>query len=170
MSKSATQSGQAKVYMQQGATTLTVDSGGTLESLSGATVSLAGTTSISNSAQVVHVIKSRLFNIDNGSGTTLDDTILIPPVAITLVTARVIYTTETTGTVAAATISVGTTVGGVDLVAATALENSKAVGTSTALTLAATAVSAGTPIIARHTGVATTATGEYYVQIRYTIN
>jgi hypothetical protein len=116
------------------------------------------------------VVKSRLFNIDNGSGTVLDDAILQVPEALTLHSAKVLYTTETTGTVAAATVSVGTTLTGVDVVAATALENAKAVGTTTALTLAKTAIPANTTLFVEHTGVATTAAGEYYVVIEYSVD
>jgi hypothetical protein len=121
-------------------------------------------------AEATQIARSRLFNIDNGAGTTLDDAMLRRGYAITLTRAIVVYTTETAGTVAAATVGIGTTVGGVDLVAATALENGKAIGASTALVLAATAVPANTPVIVRHTGIATTALGEYYVELSYTVD
>ena len=38
---------------------------------------------------------------------------------------------------------------------------------STALTLALTDIAANTPLIARHTGVATTAAGEYFLELEY---
>jgi hypothetical protein len=116
---------------------------------------------------ITDTVKSRLFNIDNGAGATLDDVIIRPATNITLKAARVVYTTEQTGTVAAASVRVGTAVNGQQIVASTALENSKAVGTVTALSLVATEVAAGTPIIVRHTGVAITAAGEYYVELDY---
>lgn len=116
------------------------------------------------------VARSMLFNIDNGAGTTVDDVMLRHSKAVRLLTARVVYSDATTGTVAAATVQVGTTVTGVDLVAATNLENAKAVGTQTALVLAANEVAAGTPIIARHTGVAVTQAGQYYVEIEYAVH
>jgi hypothetical protein len=72
--------------------------------------------------------------------------------------------------VAGASVKVGTTVGGVDLVAATNLENSKAVGTATALALASAAVAANTPICVRHTGIAATAAGKYRVHIEYSVD
>ena len=117
------------------------------------------------------VAKSRIFNIDNGNGTVANDAFLMCTQPIQILSAKVLYTTETAGTVAAATISVGTTVAGVELVAATALENSKTVGATTALTLTAAAakVAANTMITASHTGVATTALGEYYVVIEYVL-
>ena len=80
---------------------------------------------------------------------------------------QLVYTDATTGTVAAATIQLGVAVAGATVIAATALENSKGIGTSTALTLALTDIAANTPLIARHTGVATTAAGEYFLELEY---
>lgn len=115
------------------------------------------------------VVQTQLFNIDNGAGVTIDDVVLYLSQPIKIVAARVVYSGATTGTVAAATVGIGTTVAGVELVAATALENTKAVGTITALTLkaAAASVAANTPIIVRHTGIAITAAGEYRVIIEF---
>jgi hypothetical protein len=118
----------------------------------------------------IKMARSRLFNIDNGAGTTLDDCILRHSQPITLVAAQIEYTTETAGTVAGATVKVGTTVGGAEIVASTAYENSKTVGLVTALTLVITAVAANTPILVRHTGIATTALGEAYVTLFYTVD
>ena len=117
------------------------------------------------------VVQSQLFNIDNGAGATIDDTILYLSQSINIKAARAVYSTATTGTVAAATVGIGTAVAGVELVAATALENTKAVGTVTALVLKAAAsfVAANTPIIVRHTGIAATAAGEYRVILEYVV-
>jgi hypothetical protein len=114
---------------------------------------------------------TRVFDIDNGSGTVINDAFLYCTQAISIKSAKALYTGATTGTVAAATVSLGTTVAGVELVAATALENTKTVGTTTALTLTAAAarVAAGTMITASHTGVAATAAGEYRVVIEYVV-
>jgi hypothetical protein len=111
------------------------------------------------------VIKSRLFNIDNGSGTVLNDAMYYCTQPVQVLSAKVLYTTETAGTVAGATVSVGTTVAGVELVAAIALTNGSTVGAVQALTLTAAAakVAANTMITVSHTGIATTALGEYYV-------
>ena len=122
-----------------------------------------------NMRRQVAVTKS--FNIDNGNGTTDDDAFLMVSQPISIKSAKVFYTNATTGTVAAATVSVGTTAGGVELVAATNLENAKAIGTTTALTLtsAAARVAANTMITARHTGVAVTQAGEYRVIVEYVV-
>lgn len=117
-----------------------------------------------------HIAHSRVFDIDNGSGTTVDDAFLLVPYAITIRSAYVLYTTATAGTVAAGTVQIGTTVGGEQIVAATALVNAKTVGATTALTLASSAVPANTLISARHTGIAATVAGEYRVVITYTID
>lgn len=113
--------------------------------------------------------RSRLFNIDNGNGTTLDDTILVTTRPIRLHAARIVYTTETAGTVAAANAKIGTTVGGAEIVAATAYENSKTVGLTTAMTLVITYVGAGAFICVRHTGIASTVAGEAYVELVYSL-
>lgn len=115
------------------------------------------------------VARSMLFNIDNGSSTTIDDTILRHSQPIRLRAARVVYSDATTGTVAAATIQLGVAVAGATVIAATALENTKAVGTTTALTLLLTDIAANTPLIARHTGIAATAAGQYYLEVEYTV-
>lgn len=115
------------------------------------------------------VVRSKQFNIDNGNGTTDDCCVLRHSQPIKLVAARVVYTDATTGTVAAATIQLGVAVAGATVIAATALENTKAVGTKTDLTLLLTTIAAGTPLIARHTGVATTAAGEYYLELEYIV-
>lgn len=117
-----------------------------------------------------HFARSEAFNLDNGAGTTIDDVILRPSTAITITAARIVYSDATSGTVAAGTAQVGTTVAGAEIVAATAYENAKAVGTTTAMTIASGAVAANTPIIVRHTGVAATQAGEAHVEITYTVN
>ena len=114
--------------------------------------------------------KSVWFNLDNGSGTTIDDVILVPQEAITIINAKIVYVDATTGTVAAGNVALGTTVGGAEVVAATAYENSKAVGSTTSMTLVNPLIPAGTPLIARHTGVAATAAGQAFVQVEYTID
>lgn len=117
--------------------------------------------------QALRCVTSPVINIDNGAGTTLDIVLLVPSTAITIHSIYVLYTTATTGTVAAATVQVGTAVAGAQIVAATALLDTTAVGVEQALTLVIDEVAAGTPIIVRHTGIATTAAGEYVVQMEY---
>src|SRR5574340_501818 len=121
--------------------------------------------------QKYETFRSKTFNIDNGSGTTDDDVLFADlDFDIEILAADVVYTvaTDTTGA-AGATISLGTTAGGVDVVAAVALTAAKAVGSTQALTLVATKIAAGTDLFARHTGIAATEAGEYYVQIQYRI-
>jgi hypothetical protein len=117
------------------------------------------------------VARSQWFNLDNGAGTTIDDVILRHSQAVSVKAARIVYVDATTGTVAAGTAGIGTTVAGVELVAATAYENTKAVGTTTAMVVKAAGafVAAGTPIIVRHTGVAITQAGQSVIEIEYTV-
>jgi hypothetical protein len=111
--------------------------------------------------------KSASFDLDNGAGTTVDDVILRPDALITILAARIVYSDATTGTVAAGNAKIGTTVGGAEIVAATAYENAKAIGTKTDMTIVSGTVAAGTPVIVRHTGVAATQAGRAYVEIEY---
>lgn len=109
------------------------------------------------------------FNIDNGAGTTADDASVGPfPFDCWITDARAVYTeaTDTAG-VATANFKTGVTAGGATLVAATALEVSKAIGAYTLATPLAVLVPANTTIFTRHTGVAATEAGQYFVQ--YTI-
>src|SRR3990172_1212485 len=81
------------------------------------------------------IARSQNFDVDNGAGTTKDDCILRHSKAVYIYNARIVYTGATGGTMAAGTAQIGTTVGGAEIVAATAYENSKAVGVKTAMTL-----------------------------------
>lgn len=117
--------------------------------------------------------RTPVYNIDNGNGTTADYIILVPSDGITIIAVRFIYTeaTDTAG-VASANVKVGTAVGGAELVAATAYEVSKAVGTHTAMALetGAGAVAADGMVAVRHTGIASTEAGEGFVQIEFTVD
>lgn len=115
------------------------------------------------------VARSQNFDLDNGAGTTKDDCILRHSKAVKIYSARIVYTGATTGTVAAGTAQIGTTVGGEEIVAASTYENTKAVGVKKALTLVEDDVDADTPIIVRHTGVGATQAGEAYVEIEYAV-
>jgi len=127
-------------------------------------------TYVARGNQRFHLFRSATFNIDNGSGTTADDVIFSNlPFAVEIKSIKVVYVeaTDTTGA-AAATIAVGSTAGGVDVVAAASLEAAKAVGATTALTVitAGAVIASGGALFARHTGVASTEAGQYYLQVR----
>lgn len=111
---------------------------------------------------------SKEFNIDNGSGTTDDDIIMVAPRAIVITDVRAVYTeaTDTAGA-ASANFKLGTAVGGTQIVGATALQVSKAIGSSTAATITAGAVASGGMVAVRHTGIAATEVGKYRVQITF---
>lgn len=151
----------AKTYHKRGGDELVIASGGLITVESGGAIT---------GKQVKHTARSVWFNLDNGSGTTIDDVIIRPPFAITITEARIVYVDATTGTVAAGNARIGTTVGGSEIVASTAYENTKAVGTVTAMTLVSSAVAADGAVFVRHTGVAVTQAGQAYVEIDYTID
>lgn len=117
------------------------------------------------------IARSVWFNLDNGAGTTIDDVILYCAQPVSIKAARIVYVDATTGTVAAGTAQIGTTVAGAEIVAATNYENTKAVGVVTAMTLTAAAarVAANTPIIVRHTGVAVTQAGQSVIEIEFVV-
>lgn len=121
----------------------------------------------SRNAQTMRM-KTTEFDLDNGAGTTIDQVVTRPTSAITITAARIIYSDATSGTVAAGSAKIGTTVGGAEIVAATSYENAKAVGTTTAMSIVSGAVAAGTPVIVRHTGVAATQAGKSVVEMEYT--
>lgn len=106
------------------------------------------------------------FNIDNGSGTTADDASVGPfPFDCYIQSARAVYTeaTDTAGA-ASANFKTGVAAGGATLVAATALEISKAIGAYTEATPLDVVVPANTTIWTRHTGIAATEAGQYFVE------
>ena len=106
------------------------------------------------------------YNIDNGAGTTIDEVLTGGfPFETILVDARAVYTeaTDTTGA-ASANFKLGITAGGATLVAATALEAAKAIGGYTEGIPLAVPLPANTPVFVRHTGVAVTEVGQYYVE------
>lgn len=112
-------------------------------------------------------LRSMEFNIDAGSGTTVDDVIDVP-YDIKILKAQIVYTeaTDTSG-VASANVKLGTAAGGAQIVAATALEVSKSVGDATALTLVSDPfeLPANDEIFIRLTGIAATEAGKFRVQI-----
>lgn len=106
------------------------------------------------------------FNVDNGAGTTADDASVGPfPFDCYIIAARAVYTeaTDTAGA-ASANFKTGVSAGGATLVAATALEVSKAIGAYTDGTPLDVIVPANTTIWTRHTGVAATEAGQYFVE------
>ena len=116
----------------------------------------------------VIILRSKTFDIDNGSGTTDDDVLAVLDVPFTILSARAVYVEASDSAGAeGATIAIGTTVGGVDIVAAVALEAAKAVGAKTELTVLAAQEDqpANQAIFARHTGIASTEAGQYFVEV-----
>lgn len=109
------------------------------------------------------------FNIDNGASITIDDVILNIGRPVRVTSCRIIYVDATTGTVAQASASVGTTVGGTDVVAATGYENTKAVGTTTAMTVLASGIAANGSLFVRHHGIAATQAGQTVVECEYSL-
>jgi len=118
-------------------------------------------------AGVKQTARSPEFDLDNGAGTTIDSVIFRAGAALTITAARIVYDDATTGTVAAGNAAIGTTVAGAEIVAATAYGNTKAVGTTTAMTIVSGAVAANTPIIVRHTGVGAAQAGKAHVEIEF---
>lgn len=122
---------------------------------------------IARGNQRIEWFRSKTYNIDNGSGTTDDDIIFSDlDFDAWVVHVRAVYVeaTDTAGA-ASANFKLGTAAGGATVVAATALEVSKAVGSATEATVVAGRVAAGSALFCRHTGIATTEAGQYYVQV-----
>lgn len=158
-----------KVYRKQGGAEMVVASGGTLRIESGGTLAVDAGGAVTG-RPVRETVRSESFDLDNGAGTTVDRVLMRPSTAITITAARIIYDDATSGTVAAGSAKVGTTVGGGEIVAATNYENTKAVGTVTTMTIVSGAVAADTPVIVRHTGVGATQAGRAVVELEFTVN
>jgi hypothetical protein len=121
--------------------------------------------------QKYQVVKTKTFNIDNGSGTADNDVVLSNlPYDIYIEDVKAVYqeATDTSGA-ASANFKVGTSAGGEQIVASTALQVSKAVGSTTSATIVAKRVAAGGMVYVRHTGIAATEAGQYFVQVAYRI-
>jgi hypothetical protein len=106
------------------------------------------------------------FNVDNGAATTLDYQLTNLPFACHVISVRAIYSeaTDTAGA-ASANFKLGVTAGGATIVAATALEAAKAIGATTSGTVLVDVLPANTTLWVRHTGVAATEVGQYFVQV-----
>lgn len=106
------------------------------------------------------------FNIDNGAGATADYQLCNLPFEAYVQDVRAIYSeaTDTAGA-ASANFKLGVAAGGATIVAATALEISKAIGDTTTATVVSDVLPANTTLWVRHTGVASTEVGQYYVQV-----
>lgn len=112
------------------------------------------------------VVTAAAFNIDNGAGSTADQLLGNYPFECYVTDVRAIYTeaTDTTGA-ASANFKLGVAAGGATIVAATALEAAKAIGATTSGTVLVDVLPANTTLWVRHTGVATTEVGQYFVQV-----
>lgn len=118
--------------------------------------------------QRVRTVKSVEFNIDNGAGATVDDVLFNFPYDVYLTDVRAVYTVATdTAGAASANFKLGVAAGGATLVAATALTAAKAIGGTTVATIVLDYVPANTTCWVRHTGVASTEVGNYYVQVSF---
>lgn len=126
----------------------------------------AKTPYIARGNQRVRTFHSLTFNIDNGAGTTIDDVIFNLPYDCYIQDVRAIYTeaTDTSGA-ASANFKLGISAGDNTRVAATALAPSKAIGATTVATVVLDYVPANTTLWVRHTGVAATEVGQYYIQV-----
>lgn len=112
-------------------------------------------------------VRSQAFNLDNGSGTTVDEALIYAKdCPIRIVRVYAVYN-EATQTVAAGNFKLGSTAGGADYVAATAYENTKSVGAVTTATIVNDSIPVGGTLFVRHTGVAVTQTGTANIVVEY---
>jgi hypothetical protein len=124
---------------------------------------------IARGNQRYNIARSETFNIDNGGGTTIDDVLFANlPTDAKLVSVQAVYVEATaTAGAASANFTLGITAGGATIVGSTALAVSTAVGGVTAGTILIDTIAAGSTLFCRHTGVATTVAGQYYLQVVY---
>lgn len=120
--------------------------------------------------QQINTVRSQFFNLDNGSGTTVDEPLFRTGAkGGRLVRVYSLYG-EATQTVAGGNYKLGVAAGGATLVAATAYEDSKSVGDSTAATILVDRIPANTTVFVRHTGVASTQTGTATICVEWVVN
>jgi len=115
----------------------------------------------------LRTVKTSVQDIDTIGATTYDEVILVPSTDIGITEVRIVYDKEQSGTVADGGVKVGTQAGGEQIVASTALENTKAVGYNKVCELVEGTVAAGAPIFVRITGVAATQAGAVHVEMDY---
>lgn len=117
--------------------------------------------------QSVSALRTQFFNLDNGAGTTVDEAVFKASAkGARLVRVYALYG-EATQTVAAGNFRVGSSAGGSQYVAATAYENSKAVGDTTNGVIVNDVVPPNGTVFVRHTGVAATQTGTASIVVEY---
>lgn len=115
-------------------------------------------------------VRSQFFNLDNGSGTTVDEPLFRTGArGGRLVRVYAVYG-EASQTVAGGNFKLGVAAGGATLVAATAYEDSKSVGDSTSATILVDRIPANTTVFVRHTGVAVTQTGTASIVVEWVAN
>jgi hypothetical protein len=113
------------------------------------------------------VYTSPEFNVDAGAGTKVHD-IFYCPNAIEILTASLFFTEATDASGAAeATIQLGSTAEGVDLVAAVSIAVSKAIGGTQTLTVAEGTVAAAGFVDIMLTAIAATEAGKFRVVLTY---
>jgi len=117
----------------------------------------------------LRTVKTSVQDIDTIGAANYDEVILVPSTDIEITEVRIVYDKEQSGTVAGGSVKVGTTAGGEQIVAATALEDTKAVGYCKVCTLVedTVAVAVSTPIFVRIAGVAAIQAGAVHVEMDY---
>lgn len=120
--------------------------------------------------QSVQSSKSQAFNLDNGAGTTVDEALFTTDGRGGRIVRVYALYNEATQTVSGGNFKLGVTAGGATLVAATAYEDSKAVGVATTATIASDRIPANTTVFVRHTGVAVTQTGTANIIVEWVKN
>lgn len=115
--------------------------------------------------------RSKTFNIDNGSGTVDEEPCFHAVDDIVIIAIRRVYTeaTDTAGAASALT-RIGTASNGEQIVASVACTAAKAVGSTDTLTIVSGVVAAGSSVFVRHTGIAATEAGQYYIEFDYTVD
>ncbi len=112
------------------------------------------------------IARSSELNLDGG--TTPVDAVFFNsgPSGCRLLRVYALYN-QITQTVAGGSFALGTTSGGVDLVAATNYEDSKGIGVVTEATIAKSKVAPNTTVYLDHTGVVAVQTGTAFIIVEY---
>lgn len=116
-----------------------------------------------------HYIRGESFDIDGAGATPTTHVLFVPKSSIEITQVLLVYEGAQSGTIDTGTVQVGTALDGEQIVASVALEGSKVVGYSKALTIVEGTVAAGAAIHVKYNGEAATVAGVVHLELEYNL-
>ena len=116
-----------------------------------------------------HYIRGESFDIDGAGAAPTTHVLFVPKSSIEITQVLLVYEGAQSGTIDTGTVQVGTALNGEQIVASVALEGSKVVGYSKALTIVEGTVAAGAAIHVKYNGEAATIAGVVHPELEYNL-